>query len=93
MKKYILFFAIPALFIACQSTSSKKDSQVMPSSDMALIDTTGLKNFKIISNEWINDSAGIIQTLTYRYTTDTENDTVVTVTLPDKGKWVNKWNN
>ena len=91
MKKYMLIFAALALLIACQSTSSKKDSQVMPShTDMALIDTAGLKNFKVLSNEWINDSTGVIHSLTYQYTTDAGNDTVVTVMLPEVGEWVNR---
>lgn len=91
MKKVVLMLAVSAVFSSCQSSkgNNKLENEELANSIMEMIDTTGLDNFKIISESWTNDSTDVVCTITYQFTTDEGKDSVVTFTVP-KNAWINK---
>ena len=97
MKKLFLF-AITACLIGCKSVGEREGNVGVKNLTMDVdkdslsswkklgergINLQGMKDIKILKQEWINDSIhGVIDIIQYQYTTEKGNDTVVTDTIP-----------
>ena len=97
MKKLFLF-AVTACLIGCKSDGEREGNVGVKNLTMDVdkdslsswkklgergINLQGMKDIKILKQEWINDSIhGVIDIIQYQYTTEKGNNTVVTDTIP-----------